>query len=62
MVAMSNDYFDWADRHNRPEERIKEALRKRDLERTQPIEVKESDLSDTAVTRVRKAIVEKNRG
>jgi len=56
-----HDYWNWAERRNRPEERIKAALKKRDLERTQPIEVKESDLSDTAVTRVRKAIVEKNR-
>lgn len=58
----ADDYYSWADRRNRPEERIKEALKKRDLEHTQPIEVRESDLSDTAVTRVRKAIVEKNRG
>jgi hypothetical protein len=58
---MNEDYWNWSERRNRPEERIRKALEKRELERTQPIEVKESDLSDTAITRVRKAIVEKNR-
>lgn len=58
---MADDYYSWADRRNRPEERIRKALQKRDLERTQPIEVKEADLSDTAVVRVRKAMLEKNR-
>lgn len=55
-----DDYWDWAERHNRPRERIRKALEKRDLERTQPIEVKEAELSDTAVTRVRRAMMEKN--
>jgi hypothetical protein len=59
---MADDYFSWSERHNRPAERIRKALEKRDLERTQPIQVQESDLSDTSVTRVRSAIVRKRRG
>lgn len=59
---MADDYYSWADRRNRPEERIREALKKRDLERTQEIpppdeygmEVRESRLSDTGRIRMGK--------
>lgn len=58
---MADDYYSWADRRNRPEAHISEVLKKHDLDGTQPIEVKEADLSDTAVLRMRKAMLEKNR-
>lgn len=59
-----DSYYDWQDRKTRPRETVVKptAFHVERLELTQPITVKESDLSDTAVVRVRKAMLDKNRG
>ena len=56
-----DSFWEYQERKTRPK-KTAQRQKAESLEQTQPITVKESELSDTAVHRVRKAMVEKTRG